>query len=190
MRILWAILVSLALTFSALATEAPKTIPWTSLVEFESNPNETLDQFALRIASTLDDYTARHEVEVCGIFGQAENGIYGVILGTIGGALVCINDPTKVPVGMTALSVGIHSHPNPKTIRPTPIDRLLASRTSYANLSNLVKNNGRYGFSTADFQHEGYLVAGGRVWHQKGPKTVREVGRLSNPASYRSFDPR
>lgn len=192
-RLVIALLV-LGLSLPALSAPAPQpttTVSWTLLSVVRGSPGETLDEFALRVAPFMDKYTAEHEVEVCGQISQAENGAYAVELGTIGASLTCAIEHTRIQPDTVAIGVDIHSHPNSPKVRPTDVDRFLAAYQHRPAYREVERNYGRNGFSTMDFNNgPGYLVAGGKVLFQSGPKTVRSVGKLDNPARYRFFDPR
>lgn len=193
MRFITLLFAAFLATSASAAEPAPVSLSWTPVAIDSSKPGETMDQFALRVAPFLDAYTAENEVEACGRISVKPDGIFWVELGTIGASMVCALPVQKIQPGSTDTGVSIHSHPNPRKLRPTAVDVMLAraGRASPAMFKSVVKNNGRNGFSTDDFAAgPGYVVAGGKVLFQEGPKTVREVGALENPASYRSFDPR
>lgn len=144
------------------------------LGDFQSEAGESLDAFVLRTAPALKEFTARTGYEACALIGKNEAGLFAYSLASVGAQLSCIIDQNGLPVGFDSLGVTIHSHPTAAKIRPNDIDHLLAAH-AHQLLSNEVRNGGARGFSTADFQTPGYLVAGDRVFHQQGFGTVRYV---------------
>lgn len=166
-------------------------IPYQKLATVLAEPGEEMDAFALRIAPLLDAYTAKHEVEVCGVIASDDNGALGIVLGTSEAAMACLLQLNRVPEGMVAKGYSIHSHPRPKKIRTTQADRLLRSWIGDLPAREIEPNPGYNRFSGHDFQSKGYLVAAGQVWFQNGSgKSVRKVGKIDEPASTRHFDPR
>lgn len=144
------------------------------LGDFTSEEGESLDAFVLRTAPALKEFTHRTGYEACALIGKNEAGVFAYSLSSVGAQLSCIIDHNGLPLGFNSIGITIHSHPTAAKIAPNSTDRLLAAY-AHQHLSNEVRNGGARGFSTADFQTPGYLVAGDRVFHQEGFGTVRYV---------------
>ncbi|PJL52193.1 hypothetical protein B9Y60_10535 [Stenotrophomonas maltophilia] len=154
--------------------KATTTIQRQYLGDYVSEEGESLDAFVLRTAPALAEFTNRTGFEACAYIGQNQAGLYSYSLSSIGAQLSCILDAQGIPEGFSSLGISIHSHPTATKIRPNQVDFLLAQHAKQL-LNNEVRNGGAKGFSTADFQGPGYLVAGSNVLHQQGFGTVRRV---------------
>ena len=91
-------------------------------------------------------------------------------------------------MGFTALGQSVHSHPSTPDVRPTGSELAIQRMFGIRGLPYKVveKNAGSKGFSPVDFEAgPGYLVVSGRVMHQQGLRTTREVGRLDTVAPRR-----
>lgn len=167
------------------AQAATKTI---EVAVFVSEVDEPLDTFMLRIAPTLERYTAETGWEACGWIGQSEKADrYAVRIGTTKGALTCGMRKSEVPEGFRALSLSIHSHPQAHSVFPSASDvafyqenremqggdRMVVRRRPERRAHNAT-------FSPADYAvGPGYLVDRGSLHYQEGPGTQREVAPLS-----------
>lgn len=157
---------------------------------YVSEPGESLDAFILRTAPVLDAFTAKKEWEACAAIAKSHEGDrFGFVLTTSQAMLGCLVYTDMLPEGMVFSGMNFHSHPGTPDIYPTYMDQqLLNMRGLRGQVRAGDRNAGRRGFSKDDFEAgPGYLVAGGRVFYQAGLKTVREVGKLSEPARNRSF---
>lgn len=151
-------------------------IPYQRLFEVASEPGESLDAFALRVAPRLRNYTAAEGFEACGVIAADDAGRVGVVIGTSHGHTACANFPAKVPHGMVSTGQTIHSHAEARPYRANAMDLVVLGRG--ARLGRLYRSKEPEQFSGEDFQVPGYLVGQRAVWHQQGKSTVREVGRL------------
>lgn len=192
-RILTAIFL-LSLSFATLAEELEVRfdgfvgLPYNQVSVEVSQPGESLDAFVVRIAPVFDAFTARTEWEACGELAQSEDGRYAVVIGSVQASLSCATSKDNVPVGFTAMGESVHSHPSTPDVRPTGSDQAIQRMFGIRGLPYKVveKNAGSKGFSPVDFEAgPGYLVVSGRVMHQQGLRTTREVGRLDTVAPRR-----
>lgn len=163
-------------------------LPYNQVSVEVSSPDETLDGFVLRAAPILDAFTAQTEWEACGVLAQDDQGRYATVIGSVQASLSCATSTDNVPVGFAPIGQTIHSHPSTPDVRPTGSDQALQQMFGIrgAPYKRVEKNPGSRGFSPVDFQAgPGYLVVGGRVMHQEGLRTTREVGRLESRAPVR-----
>lgn len=168
-------------------------LPYQEVSVDTSEPGETLDAFMLRIAPTLDAFTAKSEWEACGAIAQAPDGRYGIVVGSVQAALSCAVSAQNVPAGFVAIGQSLHSHPRTKTIKPTASDLAIQAASNIRGLpyKAVEKNPYSQKFSDVDVSSgPGYLVADGRVLHQAGWDRVREVGRLASKAPIRRLPQR
>lgn len=152
------------------------TVPYQMLFEAKSETGESLDDFILRVAPKMRDYTVNEGFEACGVIASDNAGNFGVVIGTNLGHTVCANFSGKVPAGMTATGQTVHSHTTMTKYRATQADLLvMGSRTKRGQV---VRGDDPEIFSEEDFEAPGYMVSGTRLWHQAGKRTVRGVGAL------------
>lgn len=194
MRPVLAALLMFALSAPAVATQPEVTfdgfvgLPYEQVAVEVSEPGESLDGFVLRLAPVLDAFTARTEWEACGVLAQDEAGRYAAVIGSVQASLSCATSTENVPEGFVAMGQSIHSHPATPDVRPTPSDEAIQRMHGIrgAAYKAVKKNTGSKGFSPVDFQAgPGYLVVAGKVLHQHGLRTTREVGRIENAAPRR-----
>lgn len=170
--------------FSFTATAAPASLP---LGDHVSQEGEDLEAFLLRLAPTLEAYTAESGFEACGFVAQNSDGDrFGVRLVTSKGALTCYMHSADVPAGMRPLRVTIHSHPQRHAVAPTAAD--VAFFATLPSASGRVVRRGRLeytghakgaAFSAVDYDGgAGYLVTHGALHYQEGRGTERVVGAL------------
>jgi hypothetical protein len=103
--------------------------------------------------------------------------------------LGCLVYSDRLPDGMVAAGVSVHSHPATPDVYPTYMDRQLLAMRGYKGLIKVgMRNRGRAGFSVDDFEAgPGYLVVAGNVLFQAGRQAIRAVGRIEDPAPVRKF---
>jgi hypothetical protein len=168
-------------------------LPFNLVTTEESLPGETMDQFVVRIAPALDAFTAKMEWEACGVIGQAPDGHYGIVVGSIQAALTCATSNANVLPGMVATNQSFHSHPRTATVRPTVIDRNIQARNKghFLPFREVESNKNAMMFSEADYaMGPGYMLHNGTIRHQEGRGTTRVVGKLEHKAKVRFFDQR
>lgn len=166
--------------FSFNAMAAPASMP---LGDHVSDEGEDLEAFLLRLAPTLEAYTAENGFEACGVVAQNEDGDrFGVRLVTSRGALTCFMRTADVPKGMRPLRLTIHSHPQRTKVAPTTADvAFFATRPSpsgrLVRRGQLEHTSHGAAFSSADYEAgAGYLVTHGALHYQEGRGTERVVG--------------
>ena len=169
-------LLMIVLMFGALPAAAEFKPTFTYLPTQTSQPGETLDDFALRTAHVLADFTKDKGWEVCAVIGQNAEGLYAYSPTSMGASMACPLLEGALPDGFLSTGVSIHSHPTGKRLIPSEADLLLAQYHKRYLDPKGVKNGGGGGFSPEDFKAgPGYLVIGEKVLHQAGLRTVRRV---------------
>jgi hypothetical protein len=81
-----------------------------SVATYRSEPGESLDAFATRIAKPAIIYTIKHNVEVCGMLAQQDQ-TYAIVLTTSRLNAECRISRNAVPDGFTSLQKTYHTHP-------------------------------------------------------------------------------
>ena len=163
-------------------------LPYNQVSVEVSREGESLDEFVVRIAPVLDAFTAQTEWEACGVLAQDAQGRYATVIGSVQASLSCATSADNVPEGFASIGQTVHSHPNTPDVRPTGSDQALQEMFGIRAVpyKRVEKNPGSRGFSPVDFQAgPGYLVVGGRIMHQEGLRTTRQVGRLESTAPTR-----
>lgn len=163
-------------------------LPYNQISVEVSQPGESLDEFVVRIAPVLDAFTAQTEREACGVLAQDAQGRYATVIGSVQASLSCATSTDNVPEGFVPIGQTIHSHPSTPDVHPTGSDQALQQMFGIRAVpyKRVEKNPGSRGFSQVDFQAgPGYLVVAGRILHQEGLRTTREVGRLESRAPVR-----
>lgn len=162
-------------------TNAKISVGWR---EFVSQENENLDDFLLRISPIAEQFTVMTGWEVCGFVAQGKNGQYGVRLSSTRGAISCSMSSNNVPFGMTAMRLTYHTHPEGNA-RPTAADAEFyadnpATSGRMVKVGKPVKigvgAQGSDMFSDGDYAAPGYLAAEGKLLHQEGKGSERDVG--------------
>lgn len=147
-------------------------IRYAALFEDTSRPAETQDAFVRRIAPRLAAFSQKTGMEACGVIAQQDDQ-WGIVVGTNHSHIVCMNFPDKVPAGMAATGVTLHSHPQGRHYKVNAADRMVLGKLTALNTQ---AERGPKGFSAADFTSgPGYLVEGDQVFFQAGPKNIRSV---------------
>lgn len=152
------------------------------LSEHTSHFEEPLDDFMVRIAPVLQQYTHDTNHEACGRVYQNDDGTrFGVRLLTSKGAITCAI-PLEQMEGMRPLRLTIHSHPQKTTVMPTLADVQFYQSEDNSGMGRTVLRGrpetlSNKIFSDPDFASgPGYLVSKGKVFYQEGKGTEREVG--------------
>jgi len=157
--------------------------------EFVSRENENLETFLLRVSPVASEFTTLTGWEVCGFVAQGTNGQYGLRLTSTRGAISCRISSQNVPFGMTSIGVTYHTHPS-GSARPTAADAAFYAENP-ASSGRMVKvgkplkvgvgGHGSDMFSEGDYAAPGYLAADGKLMHQKGKGSERDVGVFASP---------
>jgi hypothetical protein len=167
-----------ALAFSASAhahdldVAATQSIPAALVADLESIDGEGKTEFVKRIAEVATGYTREHGHEVCGWIAYGGRSAFSIRLVTLGSQIACGAAKGQVVDGYSAGNELLHSHPEKRVLRLTALDRKLRGRTQVgANTES--PDNCR--FSDTDYANPGYLVACGKILHQKGRGTVTQI---------------
>lgn len=172
------IVIAAALAFCAnveahdLDVNATRAVPIMQVADLESIEGEGKTAFVSRIAEVAKDYTREHGHEVCGWIAYGGRSAFSVRLVTLGSQIACGAGKGQVVAGYTAGSELIHSHPEKRTIRLTALDRKLRGKTQ-VGANNESADNCR--FSQTDYANPGYLVACGKILHQNGRGTEKQI---------------
>lgn len=158
-------------------------VPYSMLFEVVSEPGETMDAFALRLAPRLRAFSDETGHEACGAIGRAADGRLGAVIGSNGSHVACAVFGAKVPAGMVATGQSIHSHGGERAARANKADlalmgKHLAEMGGAGRAAVYVNGQTLDAFSQVDFHGgPGYLaIPGARVLHQSGtPHSVRVV---------------
>lgn len=145
-----------------------------------SEVGEPLAAFLRReVAPALATFTKERKVEACGVIGF-DGQRFSVRLGTDGVQQGCAMPKSDLVEGAEWTGETIHSHPPGLMLRLTLRDRAWARHFKVGNhVVTELPNDGRDGFSQTDFHGgAGWLVAGGKLWHQRGKGTVRQHGHI------------
>lgn len=113
------------------------------LREMESTSNESKIQFITRVATYMDSWTKRNDVEACGHIIQLGD-IYAVIIETQRKREECLSSQSYK--GWTMTGETIHSHPHRRKTKASA-------------------------FSDTDYATPGYLIDSGELWYQNGKGT-------------------
>lgn len=145
------------------------TVPYKHIADYSSHSGETEVQFLHRIAPEMVSYSAKYEVETCGVIGRRGDA-YSIMLGTNGSHIGCVFDPLKTLNGYLPID-RIHSHvPDTKTYLLSAVDAKLA------NIPNpmtpvRIKIDSTTQFSAWDYGSSGYLAIPGGVLYEHGQGT-------------------
>lgn len=173
-------LLTIAMSFPAHAREDVSIsdvadLPVTSVKTFHSVAGEGMDAFVKRIAPEFTLYTQTTGHEVCGTIAVKENdgttdGAFSLVMGTIKSQIACVNGP--VEAGYTDIHTSVHSHPQRRQVRLTAVD-MKARGTPAGKLRT--ESLTPCEFSGQDYEGSGYLITCGKVLHQRGRGTEREI---------------
>lgn len=167
---------ALALSFSATAHDldvaATQSVPASHVADLENAEGEGKTAFVKRIAEVARAYTREHGHEVCGWIAYGGRSAFSVRLVTLGSQVACGASKSTVVAGYSAGNEMIHTHPEKRVIRLTALDKKLRGRTQVgANTES--PDNCR--FSGTDYANPGYLVACGKILHQNGRGTEKQI---------------
>lgn len=146
--------------------------------DYESQPSEKLVDFLQRVGKEMHHYTRATGHEVCGAIAE-KDGQFAVQLTTDGVPHGCVIDSRIIPDGFTFSGETIHSHPWQPQLKMDARARAWSAKYSQPHSGSTMRNDGRGGFSRADYASgPGWLVAGGQLLHQNGPRSVTRHGEL------------
>lgn len=146
---------------------------------YESNSEESYNQFATRVGKFLNDWTAKNNAEGCGRLTESDGKFY-VILQTQKSQISC--NSTILVSGTNLTGDDIHSHPDygmQEIVNLTKETRM-AEKNNGVNLSNVEKINLKTkGYSETDYSGgSGFLVTDGKLMYQKGKGTEKVISYL------------
>jgi len=150
----------------------------TRVGDYESTPVETQIDFLKRVGRDMHQFTRSTGFEVCGAIAN-KDGIYSVHLTTDGVPHGCVIDASLVKDGHTFTGETIHSHSHQAVLQMDGRARKWSAKYGNGQAGGTLRNDGRGGFSRADYAGgPGWLVAGGQLLHQNGPRNVTRHGEL------------
>lgn len=155
-----------------LSQQEVQDLPYTHIATEISLPGESENAFLTRIAPELVAYSAKTHFEACGKVATDGHGRYGVVIGSNGSHLACVEYNDKVPEGMTTDGTTIHSHARCR-FSMNHVDKVL--NPSLAAISDsrpvplVMDGEDLYHFSQQDFlSGPGYLATPNGVIYQNG----------------------
>lgn len=128
---------------------------------YNSAPNESLDDFVVRLSVPALNYTHLHNVEVCGFFERTPEDTYSIELQTSNHPRLC--------------DIKFHSR---------------GSGEAIGKIFHTHAPGGIQSFSGEDFILPGYLAISGYIYYQSGPLTTRRIekGRYKPRPNLASMD--
>lgn len=158
---------------------------------YESQPQESLDNFAIRLWPVLRKFTNQENSEVCGYFAEDQkHQTFEIILGTNGSQIRCLLYPKKIPVGTVNLRVSYHSHVADKVLQLREVDRQIMAITNpredqqesewkstgrWIGLGT-VDNTDNQNFSMLDYESgHGFLATSKALKYQQGQGTSQTI---------------
>lgn len=145
-------------------------LPYEHIADFISEDGETEHQFLLRIAPELRKYSDKTGFEACGVIAKNATH-YGVIVGSSHSHIACLNDSSRIPVGMVFTDETIHSHGKHGL-------RILVNEADIIFMGNPFDPPRYIGgfslndFSDTDYDHPGYLATTDGLIYQHGKGTT------------------
>lgn len=162
------------------AVEAQRIAPFVELGVLDSLPEESKDQFMLRVARSLDDFTERTRHEACSaIMSNPEQTQWRVRLITNRSHVGCIRAVFSEP-GFLATNETIHSHPQDSSFQTMFANRADARLRGFSCKERLIVDD--KSFSPGDLTNgPGYLVARGRLLYQS-EGNIKLIGSIDKQA--------
>ncbi len=158
-----------------------EVVPFISLTTIIQRDGESQDQYLVRLAQWMLNYTTGTNYEICGALAKSESGQLSVRLFTNNSHISCANTGAVAP-GYVATGDSIHSHPVNERFTINDADRaFIRDRIG----GGQVKRNAAFAAGGKDFSDQdylsgpGYLVAHGRLLYQSGRGTSIVVATLS-----------
>lgn len=159
--------------------DANKYTPFVDLGVMDSQANEDLDQFVMRLSHYIDAFTRITQHEACGVIQERTDGQgWRVRVITNRSQIACARVHFEEP-GYRATDETIHSHPANKSYlhanaRDTALRGFRCGSTIFIH---------PHVFSDGDYANSGgYLVVEGKVLHQSGEGTERTIGMIDENA--------
>ena len=149
------------------------------LFEAVSEPGESLDAFAARVAPRLRAFSDASHFEACGVLAT-DGERFGVVVGTNRAHIACANFSSKVPAGMRATGETIHSHGTDRAFSANRNDKELSPSQMADTRGGIrgVAGQTLDAFSPADYHGgPGYLATPSGVIHQRGKGSDRKIGQ-------------
>ena len=152
----------LALSGQAVAGE----LPYEHLFTEVSQPGESRDDFAARIAPQLRAYSDETGFEACGVIAT-DGERFGAVIGTSKSHIGCANYHGKVPEGMRSDNVTIHSHGGDRSFGVNKADRRFLGERLPSHVRSI---HGQVldQFSALDYAEPGSLATPSGIIYQDG----------------------
>lgn len=149
-------------------------LPYEAIGQLTSEAGETEQAFLARIAPQLRTYSDRTGFEACGMVATDGASHFGVVLGSNHSHIGCVNDPTRVPDGMTSTGRTIHSHGRQGLrVRATEADWILMGNPQ--DPPHYIGGFDLSHFSDQDYQQPGYLATPNGLIFQAGARQVETI---------------
>ena len=155
------------------------SVEYQRLFEAVSEPGESLDAFAARVAPRLRAFSDASHFEACGVLAT-DGERFGVVVGTNRAHIACANFSSKVPAGMRATGETIHSHGTDRAFSANRNDKELSPSQMADTRGGIrgVAGQTLDAFSPADYHGgPGYLATPSGVIHQRGKGSDRKIGQ-------------
>lgn len=175
-------------TINAMALHA---MPYEALGTYTSTPGETEVQFLERMRPVLRAFSDSTQFEACAeIASTADGKSWGILLGSSKSHLGCVVYPGRVPAGMAATGVTIHSHGGSKGFGMNRADRLLTGTPDMGRYVWIDAQRLDH-FSPTDFAGgPGYLATPTGLLYQDGtPGSEQAVNAIATTATLASRSP-
>lgn len=156
-------------------------LPVVSLGTWMSQAGEAKEDFLMRAGSVLQAFAAGSGYEACGTVWQKDGRSWAVPLTTNIAHAGCVATNLRLQEAGWSMTVDtIHVHPQQSSYSVNSADRLLLGMPlSRGAARTAIGHSEGDGFSNQDFlAGPGYVVAGGRLMHQHGRTTVRDLGEV------------
>lgn len=192
MKLLFALLMMMctlpASAQMAVVGKRGEKVPAMKVADVVMKEGETEQEFLLRSAIWLRNFTATSGYEACSNICRSPDGQKGLRVITSNSQMGCAVIDV-CPENMSMTTENIHSHPVSYRLNLNPNDRvlLMARGTSMKKPDVRIFNNRNPDvFSKEDFQAgSGYLVTRTKVWYQNGlgtEKIIMDLPPLSDPS--------
>lgn len=144
-------------------------VAYQHIADLRSRAGESEHAFLVRIGPQLRAFSDKTGFEACGVIGSDKNGDFGVVLGSSGSRIGCVNDPARVLTGMTSTGETIHSHGRQGSFNMNHADKALSGLDPFD--INLIPIHGAdlFHFSPRDYAAgAGYLATPTGLEYQDG----------------------
>lgn len=153
------------------------TVDYQHLFTAISEPGESMDHFAFRLAPRLREFSDATGFEACGVIAT-DGERFGAVIGSNHAHIACANFSSKVPAGMEPTTQTIHSHGTDQQFSANRNDKALQGEQLAGARGGIrgVAGQRLDAFSAMDYHGgPGYLATPNGVIHQRGRGTSREV---------------